>query len=212
MLDRMGPITQHVFRQRSTLALAAVSAVVALLLLVSLARDWADNPQPLFVSWLIFGLSLVWSVFVRPSVLLDDEGVTVRNVVREVHIPWDLVTDIESRWNLKVFVGDRGYTAWAITSQVERPKRVSGGMFGILSPGRLDKYASTVARPSTPAPKVTAATVARSIEQAKQVYDEAVAQGALPAAPDTGVRVTWVPLVVAALLLPAIAVVALTLV
>ncbi|MHB8274838.1 MAG: PH domain-containing protein, partial [Dermatophilaceae bacterium] len=168
---------QHLFRQRSPLALAAVCAVTGLLLLVSLAQHWADNPQPLFVAWVLFGLALVWSVFVRPAVLLDDEGVTVRNVVRDVHIPWARLTDVEFRWNLKVFVGDRGYTAWAISSQVERPKGVSGGMFGMLLPGRLDKYASADVQLSSPAPKVTASMVARSIEQAKQEYEEAVAEG-----------------------------------
>jgi len=211
MLNRMGPSAQQVFRQRSPLALAAVCAVVGILLLVFLARDWADNPQPLFAAWVLLGLALTWAVFVRPAVVLEGQGVTARNVVRDVHIPWSRVTNIESRWNLRVFAGDRGYTAWAISSQVERPTRVSGGLFGSLSLGRLDKYAGVAARPSTSAPRVTASMVARSIEQAKQEYDEAVAHGALPAASDAAVRVTWVPLVVAALLLPAIAVLALSL-
>ena len=202
--------TQHVFRQRSPLALAAVSAVTGLLLLVSLARHWADDPQPLFVAWVLFGLVFAWSVFVRPAVVLDDEGVTVRNVVRDVHIPWVRVTDIEFRWNLRVFVGDRGYTAWAISSQVERPKGASGGMFAIL-PGRLDKYASAGAQSSTPVPKVTASMVARTIEQARQEYAEAVAQGALAAASDGQVRITWVPLVLALLVVTAVAVAALSL-
>jgi hypothetical protein len=211
MLNRMGPSTQQVFRQRPPLALAAVSAVVGVFLLVSLARDWANDPQPLFVAWVLLGLALVWSVFVRPAVVLDGQGVTVRNVFRDVHIPWGRVTDVGSRWNLRVCVGDRGYTAWAISSPVERPKRISGGMFGILAPGQLEKYAGVAARPATPAPKVTAAMLARSIEQAKQEYDEAVARGALPAVPDARVRIKWVPLVVVVLLLPAITVVALSL-
>lgn len=202
--------TKHVFRQRSPLTLAAVCGVTGLVLLVPLAWNWADNPEPLFVSWVLFALALVWSLFVRPAVVLDDDGVTLRNVFRDIHIPWVRVTDAESRWNLKVLVGDRAYTAWAISSQVERPKSVSGGMFAML-PGRLDKYARADARPSTPAPKVTASMVARSIEQAKEEYAEAVAQGALAAAPDGQVRIAWVPMVFAMLILPAIAVVALSL-
>ena len=202
--------TQHVIRQRSPLALAAASGVTGLVLLVSTAWHWADNPQPLFVAWVLLGLALVWSLFVRPAVLLDDDGVTIRNVVRDVYIPWGRVTDVEFRWNLKVFVGDRAYTTWAISSQVERPKGASGGMFAIL-PGRLDKFATADAQPSTPAPKVTASMVARSIEQAKEEYAEAVAQGALAAAPDGQVRVAWVRMVLAILLLPAIAVVSLSL-
>lgn len=206
--------TRHVYRQRSPLGLAAVSAVTGVFLLLSLAWGWAASPQPLFAAWVVFALAVVWSVLVRPAVLFDLEGVTVRNVLRDVHIPWTRLTDVAFRWNLKVFVGDRGFTAWAISSQAERPSGVPGGMFAIM-PGRLHREATVATEPSrTPSkvtPKVTAAMVAGLIEQAKQEYDEAVASGQLTAAPDARVMVTWVPLVIAVLLLPAIAVVALSL-
>jgi len=188
------------------LGLAAVCGAVGLLLLVSLARNWADYPRPSFVAGIVFGLACVWTIFVRPAVLLDVEGVTICNVLRDVHIPWAGVTDVESRWNLKVFAGDRGYTAWAISSQVERPKATSGGMFGGLSSGRLDRQARADAHQATAAPKVTASSVARSIEQAKEEYDEAVAAGLLSDVPDAVVRITWVPLVFVVLLVPAVAV------
>ena len=127
--------TQHLTRQRSSLALAAVCGVTGFLLLVSMAWHWADHPQPLFAAWVLFGLALVWSLLVRPAVVLDDDGVTIRNVLRDILIPWVRVTDVEFRWNLKVFAGDRPYVAWAISSQIERPKGVAGGMFAVL-PGR----------------------------------------------------------------------------
>lgn len=183
--------------------------VTGLFLLLSLARSWAEDPQPLFVAWVLLTMAVVWAVFVRPAVLLDAEGVTLQNILRDTHIPWVLVKDVEFRWNLKVFVGERGYTAWAISSQVERPKSGAGGIFGIL-PGRLDKYLAADAPPA-PAKKVTAASVAQLIEQAKQEYDEAVGQGHLAPVSDAMVRLGWVPLVVAVLLLPAIAVVVLSL-
>jgi Bacterial PH domain len=204
-------VTRQPLRQRSPLALAAVCAATGLFLLVSVALDWADNPQPLFASWVVFGLALVWSVFVRPAVLLDPDGVTLRNIVREVHIPWGLVSETESRWNLKVLAGDRGYTAWAISSQVERPRALSAGLLGGFSHGGPRGYAQAGDGASTRAPSVTAATVAQAIEAARQEYDEAVAQGAFPAAPGARVRITWAPLVVAVLLLPAVAIVALSL-
>lgn len=205
------PSSGQVFRQRAPLGLAAVCAAVALLLLVSLAQNWADYPRPSFVAWILFALAGVWSIFVRPAVLLDLDGVTIRNVLRDVHIPWARLTDVESRWNLKVFAGERGYTAWAISSQVERPKTTSGGMFGGLVSGRLDRQARADHHRDTAAPKVTASTVARSIEQAKQEYDDAVATGLLAAVSDAPVRITWVPLVLAVLLLPAVAVAVLSL-
>ena len=203
--------TQHVFRQRSPLGLAGVCAVTALFVLLSLAWNWADDPQPLFASWVLFGLAVVWSVFVRPAVLLDLDGVTLRNVLRDVHVPWNRLSDVQVRWNLKVFVGDRGYTAWAISSQVERPRGVSGGMFALPLSGRLRRQASADATLSSPVPKITASMILRSIEQAKQDYDEAVAQGQRPAVSDGRVRVTWVPLVIAVLVLTAVVVVALSL-
>lgn len=212
MLDQMGTETstkQHPLRQRSPLALAVACGFTGLVLLVSTAWQWADNPQPLFVAWVIFGLAIVWSLFVRPAVLLDDEGVTFRNVFRDVHIPWSLLTDVEIRWNLKAFVGDRAYTSWAISSQVERPKGASGGMFTMLS-GRLDKFASADAPPSTPPPRLTASMVAGSIEQARDDYANAIASGQRAASPDRDVRITWVPISLVIVFLPAVAVVALS--
>lgn len=200
---------QHTFRQRSPLGLAAVCGITGLVLLVSMAWQWAEHPQPLFAAWVLFILAVVWLLFVRPAVLLDESGVTVRNVVRDVHIPWACLTDVDFRWNLKVFVGDRAYTAWGISSQVERPKGASGGMFTMLS-GRLDRFANEDAPPATPAPKVTASAVARSIELAKEDYVKAVANGEVPAAPDGQVQITWVPTALAIALLPAIVVVALS--
>jgi hypothetical protein len=149
-------------------------------------------------------------VFVRPAVLIDVEGVTIRNIVREVQIPWAALTDVSTRWNLKVMVGDRGYNAWAISSQVERPRSVSGALFHVPVPGRSDGAGGAGARAPAPA-KVTARAVAQSIQQAKQEYEDARLLAAVPEAPDTTVSTTWLPLVMAAVLLPAIAVVVLSL-
>jgi len=202
--------TEHVFRQRSPVALAVVCGLTGLVLLVSMAWHWADDPQPLFLAWVLFALAIVWSLFVRPAVLLDDDGVTLRNVIRDVQIPWVLVTDVDFRWNLRVFVGDQAYTSWAISSQVQRAQGAPGGMFAIL-PRRLDQYGRADTKSATPAPKVTAQMVGRSIEQAMEEYAEAVAQGAIAPPPDASVRITRVPLVLAILALPALAVVALSL-
>jgi hypothetical protein len=204
--------TRLVLRQRSQLGLSAVAAVTGLVLLFSLARSWTKSPQPLSAAWVVFALALVWLLFVRPAVLLDGEGVTLRNIVRDIHIPWTLVDDVDARWNLKVFVGDRGYTAWAISSHVERPKGGSIGMLEGLMPRGLDKHVSPPAHPPSSFPKVTASLVARSIDQAKDEYDDAVAHGALVAPPDGQVRVRWVPLALAILVLPAVPVLVLSLV
>ena len=201
----------HVFRQRSSLVLAAVCAVIGLVLLGSVAQSWAHYPRPLFAAWVVFVLALAWTVFVRPCVRIDIGGVTLRNVVRDVSIPWDQLTHTSARWNLKVFAGDQGYTAWAISSERQRPRAVSGRIFRMPVPGRLQGVAEADLTPPTTAAKVTAQSVARTITMAKQDYDEAVAEEELSASPQAVVQVTWVPLVMVVLLLPAIFVVVLTL-
>jgi hypothetical protein len=213
---------RQVFRQRSSLVLAAVCGVTGGLLLLSLVRNWAQYPRPLFAAWVLLGLALTWCVFVRPAVLLDSEGVTVQNVLRDIRIPWALLSHVETRWNLRVFVGDRGYTAWAISSQIERPNR--GGISGLR--GRPEPKAGPGARQSASVPRVTvpkvhALTVARSIEQAQRDYVDSVARGKHGAVsgcdvsdsqePEDLVRIRWVPLVFAVLLVPAIAVAVLSL-
>ena len=205
------PTAPHVFRQRSSVVLAVICGVTGLFLLASLVRSWADYPRPLFAAWVVFGLAVAWAVFVRPVVRFDIGGVTLRNLVRDVHIPWPAVTDVSSRWNLKVFAGDQSYTAWALSSEPERPGRGSGGMFRMPVPGRLNGVASPKPKPSTTVPKANAQSVARLITLAKQDYDDGVEGGQIVPAPDALLQVTWAPLAVAALLLPAIVVVALTL-
>jgi hypothetical protein len=202
---------RHVFRQRSSVWLAALSGATGLLFLLSLVRSWAQYPRPLFGAWVLLGLAFTWSVFVRPAVLIDAEGVTIRNIVRDVHIPWAALTDVTTRWNLKVMVGDQGYNAWAISSQVDRPRSVSGGLFRVPVPGRPDGVRRDAARAPATA-KATARAVAASIQQAKQEYDEAVSLGAFTEPQDMKVAIVWQPLVMAVVLLPAITVVVLSLV
>jgi hypothetical protein len=76
----------------------------------------------------------------------------------------------------------------------------------------LEKQFGAGAARAPTSEKVTAEAVARWIEQARQEYDDAVARGLLPGAADHGVSVTWVPSVMAVLLLPAVAAVVLSLV
>ena len=54
----------------------------------------------------------VWLAFWRPSVVTDARGVELRNLVRDVSIPYDAVDDVDTRYALVVRAGDRSYSAW----------------------------------------------------------------------------------------------------
>jgi len=54
----------------------------------------------------------VWLAFWRPSVVTDSRGVELRNLVRDVAIPYDAVDDVDTRFALVVRSGERSYSAW----------------------------------------------------------------------------------------------------
>ncbi|MDP9418105.1 MAG: PH domain-containing protein [Actinomycetota bacterium] len=68
---------------------------------------------------------VVYGVAFRPAVEVDDDGVTLRNVVRDVTVPWSRVTDISARWALGVHTADARFDSWAVTGRgrTEQEKR-----------------------------------------------------------------------------------------
>ena len=199
---------RHTYRQRSSVLLALLFVLGAVILGASALMSWRDHPQPQFVAWLLLGCAVAWTVFVRPCVVLDQDGVQVRNILRDVAIPWPLVSDVEARWNLKVWSGDDGYTAWAIAAQVERPKVHAGVLPGLSS--KLDAFTgseSTTPRAST---KVTARMVADAIDETTADYAAAVADGDLQPPAHPAVVTRWAPLPLLALAVSLLAVLALS--
>lgn len=181
--------TRKVFRQRTPMVVAVLFGLVAGFLLISLVVSWAVDPDPAFLAWLLFAMAVIWAVFVRPSVVMEQQGVRLRNIVRDVDIPWPLVDDVDARWNVKVWVDDRAYTAWAISSQAERPDDAPRA--GLL-PARLDpRYSGHGAQPPARG-AVTASRVAEAIRLTRLEYDHAVERGDVPAVADPQVRTRWV--------------------
>lgn len=84
------------------------------------------------VIWPVAIALLAWGLFVRPSVELADEALVLRNLVRDVRIPWSRIGSTEARWNLRVVTdGGASYGSWAVSKQ--RPKvagaaRMGGGL------------------------------------------------------------------------------------
>jgi hypothetical protein len=199
---------RHTYRQRSSVLLALLFVLGAVILVVSALLSWGDHPQPLFVAWLLLGCAVAWTVFVRPCVVLDQDGVHLRNIVRDVDIPWPLVSDVETRWNLKIWSGDDGYTAWAIASQVERPKVHASVLPGLSS--KLDGFTGPdVASPGATT-KVTARMVADAIDETTADHAAAVADGDLQPPAHPVVTTRWAPLPVLVLALPLLAVLVLS--
>jgi hypothetical protein len=81
----------------TTFGLAA--AVSAFLVGDALVRgDWALGLRALGIVALV--LWVVWVLLVRPSIRVDDEAVTVVNVLRTVRVPWSEVAYVGMRFQI----------------------------------------------------------------------------------------------------------------
>lgn len=124
-------------RQRGTVVLGWLLTVCCLVMLVLTARD--GGLDLVGAGSLLFGAGFGWCVLARPSVRLDDVGVHVHNPLRQTTIPWPLLTDCTTRWNLRVYSGDVGVGAWAIPARTNRPRPVGNVVPGGLLGRRLEQ-------------------------------------------------------------------------
>ncbi len=111
------------YRSPWAVAVAAGWAVVGLLVVGdALLRESSGSPLPgLLVVVAVSGV--VWSLFVRPCVEAGAAGVVVRNVVRDVVIPWPRVLYVDAPLTLTLHDDDdRAWRSWAISAS-SRPRR-----------------------------------------------------------------------------------------
>lgn len=116
----------QVYRSGTAQALGALTVVICAAALASLGlrggvRDLLRFAGPvLAVAW------VAWFGYWRPRVVVDDEGVTLRNVLRSVHVPWIAVREVHGRYGLRVDTPDASYDAWAVAAPAGRA-RLRGG-------------------------------------------------------------------------------------
>jgi hypothetical protein len=167
---------------------------------------------------LAIGIAL-WGIFWRPAVIVDNAGVSLLNIVRDVDVPWSLLELVETRYALTLHVGERRYRSWAAGA----PGRPLPGRSAV---SRMPEE-KTVAREHDVTGEAEAIRSSRSlrgdsgaaafmVEQRWQQHRNlrrGSAAEADPAAADQRVRVTWAwqwPAATALLLLTATIAAALT--
>jgi hypothetical protein len=85
--------------------------LLALALVGTAVRSPAEG-----LRWLpVLGLvaAVVYVLFWRPSVEVDEEAVTIRNLVRDVRVPWPRLDAVDTRYSLTLESDGRRYAAWA---------------------------------------------------------------------------------------------------
>jgi hypothetical protein len=174
----------HVIRPRGSVALGVIAVVAALVLLA-----YSGGAGLGFMAALALMGTMSFVLLVRPHVRVSIEGVAVHNPFRRTFVPWRLLEDVGSRWNLELYAANRTVRVWAISNPMIRPKvGVSLGFGGIgapRAPGREDALASSG---SSGAPggagaagdrlgPASAPRVARLVEAAKADWVDAVDEG-----------------------------------
>lgn len=63
--------------------------------------------------WLTAAVAALGCLFWRPAVIVDAEAVELRNVVRDVRVPWSCLDDVTTRYTLTLHAGGRRHQSWA---------------------------------------------------------------------------------------------------
>ena len=188
----------HVIRPRGSVALGIVSIVAAAVMLA-----FSGGAGLGFMA--AMALVATWSfvLLVRPHVRVSIEGVAVHNPFRRTFVPWRLLEDVGSRWNLELYAADRTVRVWAISNPMIRPKvGVSLGFGGIgapRAPGREDALASTGSLGAAGGAgaagdrlgPASAPRVARLVEAAKADWADAVDEGIVAEPPSPRIIDRW---------------------
>jgi len=154
---------------------------------------------------LLAGLSVV--LLIRPHVRVSIEGVAVHNPFRQTFVPWRLVEDVGSRWNLEVYAGDRTVRAWAISNSTIRSGLGSApGLGPAVMSGVPGVAGGSGAGPAAGLGRVAAPRVARLIEASKADWLDAVASGAVAEPAHPRVVDRWDPVDLVLGIIPAVAV------
>ncbi len=88
-----------------------VAAVAAVALVVTALDDVGAALRYLPVFLVV--PAAVWAFYGRPAVIISDGGVTLRNVLRTVELPWPAIQRIETKYALTLETAYGPYNAWA---------------------------------------------------------------------------------------------------
>jgi hypothetical protein len=122
---------EEVFRPRLAPLLAFGWYLVAVFVAVDLVRRGDSRSIPIGLACLGLVTVVVYAVAQRPAVVANDSGVLLRNVLRDVWVPWRRVQRVGAAWSLTIETSEATYGSWAVTAtnrarERERGRRVFG--------------------------------------------------------------------------------------
>lgn len=104
--------TTIVFKPRSAKWFAGITwALLAVGVVAAVAVNGVEGLQS---AWPLLALGYFgWWVFWYPSVRIDDDAVTVHNLLRSITVPWNALINVDTKFALTLVTTRGSYTAWA---------------------------------------------------------------------------------------------------
>lgn len=102
----------NTFRPRSALVLAILALAINVLFAVQVIF-YGDGTWLAQVGVMATTATLVWLLFLKPKVLIFDEGLTIVNPFITATIGWAEVDEIETRFGFTIYSGEAKVVAWA---------------------------------------------------------------------------------------------------
>ncbi len=113
----------HRYRSRFGRALAVFVWVMSGLALVAMVTQGGAEGLARGAAWALLPALLVWAMFWRPCVVVDDAGVELVNVFRTIRLPWPSIQDVDTRWALTLITAYGRFAAWAAPRSGWQPGR-----------------------------------------------------------------------------------------
>lgn len=107
------PSDRQVYRPVLARVLLAAFAGIGVWWAVDLATHGRLGAALLLSLWILAAVAALGCLFWRPAVIVDDVAVELRNVVRDVRVPWDVLEDVTTRYALTLHAGGRRHQSWA---------------------------------------------------------------------------------------------------
>ncbi len=113
----------HRYRSRFGRGLAVVIWMLSGLALVAMLTQSGIDGLLRGAAWALLPALLVWAMFWRPCVIVDDGGVELVNVFRTIRLPWPSINEVDTRWALTLHTAYGRYAAWAAPASGWQPGR-----------------------------------------------------------------------------------------
>ena len=197
----------HVLRPRGSVFLGIVAIVAASVMLA-----FSGGAGLAFIGAMALLATCSFVLLVRPHVRVSIEGAAVHNPFRRTFVPWRVLEDAGSRWNLELYAAERTIRVWAISNPMIRPRvGMSLGFGGIGAPrapgdaaASADPFAKAKAEGALRHGATSAPAAARLIEAAREDWLEAVDEGIVAEPANPRIVARWDLWDIALVVVPAI--------